>query len=216
MSDATAKGILAPSERERILRATAALCAERGYQEITFDDVIERSGVSEEKFSELFGGMEEAALGAINWLLGETIGAVSAAYSADRSELESALAGVKAILELMAANPSYAYLGYVTVRQMGTETMREVHDTGIQMLSVMLDRLRQYAQTTSQPGRTAVAALGGAEAVIRRELVDGRSERLPALLPDLIYAATAPYLGTEVALTLGRKGREMLRGTAWE
>jgi hypothetical protein len=80
----------------------------------------------------------------------------------------------------------------------------------------MLDRLRQYAQTTSQPGRTAAAAIGGAEAVIRRELVDGRSERLPALLPDLIYAATVLYLGTEVAVTLVGKGREMLRGTAWE
>ncbi len=216
MTRAASEPIVGPSDRERIMRATAELCFERGYEEMQIEEVLIRAGVSEEGFEALFGGKEEAALGAINWLLGETIGVVSAAYSADRSEVESALAGVKAILELMAANPSYAYLGYVTVRQMGTERMREVHNTGIQMLSVMLERMRQYSQTSAQPPDSARAALGGAEAVIRRELVAGRAAALPRLLPDLIYAATIPYLGSEAALRLAAKGAETLRGTAWE
>lgn len=216
MSRAAAAAIVGPSDRERIMRATAELCRERGYEEMRIEQVLLRAGVSEEVFVALFADKEEAALGAMNWLLGETMGVVSAAYSADRSEVESALAGVKAILELMAANPSYAYLGYVTVRQMGTETMGDVRRTGLQMLSVMLERMRQYSQISGQPPSSARAALGGAEAVVRRELVAGRAERLPQLLPDLIYAATVPLLGTEEASGLAAKGAEMLRGTAWE
>ena len=208
--------MLSPSERERILEAVAELVADRGYEATSVAAVLERSGVSEEDFDQIFADKEDAVLGAMNWLLGETMSVVSAAYSPDRSELESALAGVRAILELMAANTSYAYLGFISVRQMGTERMRAVHETGIQMLGMMLERLREYSEIATQPRETARGALGGAEAVVRRELVGGRAEQLPRLLPDLVYGATAPYLGTEGALVLAREARDSLRGTAWE
>jgi hypothetical protein len=64
--------------------------------------------------------------------------------------------------------------------------------------------------------------VGGAEAVIRREIVAGRREELPRLLPDFIYGATVGFLGQEEgflgqeeAMRLSRQGRELLSGTRW-
>jgi hypothetical protein len=46
--------------------------------------------------------------------------------------------------------------------------------------------------------------------VVRRELIAGRPESLPGLLPDFVYAATVPFLGQEEATRLARRGRELL------
>jgi AcrR family transcriptional regulator len=204
------------SERERVLRAMAELCAERGYRETTVEALIERAGVGRESFESMFkDGMDECLLAAVNAIMGETVSVVSGAYSADESEWDSAIAGIRAILELMAANPSYASLGYVVGRQEGPPEVKQVYESGVNVLVVMLDRLRDYGEWDAQPPNAARAALGGAEALVRREIVAGRVEQLPRHLPDFVYVATVPFLGQEEALGLARRAREAMAGSAW-
>ncbi len=200
-----------PAARERIVWAMADLCAERGFEETTIEQIVARAKVSAADFEDLFGGDKEACgEAAENAILTEVVTAVGASYSADRSEWDSALLGVKAILELMAANPSYAYLGYVAARQMAPARVREVYESGHQMLRAMLERGWEYSDGDAQPTLTALGILGGAEAIIRREIVARRAEELPRLLPDFVYGATVPFLGQENALRLARRGRELL------
>ena len=204
----------APAERERIVWAMAELCAELGYEETSIEQIVARAKVSVADFEELFGSDKEACgVAAENAILAEVLAAVGAGYSADRSEWDSVLLGVKAILELMAANPSYAYLGYVAARQMAPARVREVYESGHQMLRAMLERGWEYSEGGAQPAQTPVGVLGGAEAIIRREVVAGRAGELPRLLPDFVYGATVPFLGQEEALRLARRGRELLTET---
>jgi hypothetical protein len=194
----------------------ADLCADQGYEETTVEQLIGRAQVSEADFNGLFsGGKEEVMIATINTVLAETVGAVSGAYSQDRAESESALIGVRSILELMAAKPSYAYLSYISARQMAPEAARAVHEAGIKMLAVMLERLWEYSASPVQPKHAAIGAVGGAEAVVRREIVAGRVEQLPRLLPDFIYGATVPFLGQGEAMRLAREGRALLARTRW-
>jgi len=209
--------IFSPSERGQILQAAADLCTEQGYAEVTIEDVIDRSGVSPEKFAQIFGGeVEECMLAAINAIVAEVMSAVAASYSADRSELDSALLGIRALLELMAANPSFAHLAYIVSRQMASPRVHEIYDAGTGLLAAMLDRLREQSVGFEPPAKTSRSGLGGAEAVVRAELMAGRAEQLPRLLPDLAYGATVGFLGQEEALRLATRGRELLRGTPWE
>lgn len=203
------------SSRERVLLALTELAAERGYAETTVEDVVERSGVGEETFYALFADKEACAVAAENAILSEVVASVSSSYLPDRAELDSALLGVKSILELMARKPSYAYFGYVGARQMSPPSVFSIYETGHKVLVAMLERGWEYAELEVQPGRAALAALGGAEAIVRREVVAGRAERLPRLLPDLVYSATIPFLGQEEALRLARRGRELLRDSPW-
>ncbi|MDX6623427.1 MAG: hypothetical protein QOE75_1359 [Solirubrobacterales bacterium] len=202
--------ILSPSERERIMRAMVELCAERGYAETSVAEVIKRAAVSERTFAELFGSKEACVVSAFDAVIAEVLAIVGASYSADRSEWDSAMVGIKAILEFMAAHPSFAQLSFIGARQMGPPELRTAYDAGNRMLAAMFDRGRDYAVSGGQPVSTARAAIGGAEAVVRREIAAGRTERLPRLLPDFIYGTTVTFLGQEEGLRLARRARELL------
>ncbi len=208
--------VLSPSDRDRVLRAMSGLCAERGYAETTVAEIVARAGVSSEAFHELFADKEECAIAAVNAILGEVMSVVAGSYSADLSEWDSMLVGIRAILELMAANPSFAYISYITARQMATPKIHEAREPGIRLLRAMLERLWAYSREATQPLAVPAGALGGAEAAVRREIVAGRAEELPRLLPDFVYGATVPFLGQSEALRLARRGRQLLRGTRWE
>ncbi|HET7443038.1 MAG TPA: hypothetical protein VFJ57_00110 [Solirubrobacterales bacterium] len=208
--------LLHPGRRERLMVAMAALCAERGYEETSAEDVAARAGLAVEDFDAVFGGnRERCVLAALNAITGETMTAIASSYSPDRSEWDSYMLGIKAILELMAANPSFAHLAYVGSRQMGPPALGEAHHAAIKVVTAMLERLWDYSKAETQPATTARGALGAAEAVVRREVAAGRAAELPRLLPDFVYAATVPFLGQEEALRLVRRARELLAGTAW-
>lgn len=208
-------GLLTPSEREQILRATAELCAERGYAHTTVEDVVERAGSTSAAFHNLFGSVEECTIAALNAITAQVLAEVSASYSADLSEWDSGLLGMKAILELMAAHPSFAYLGYIASRQMSPPQVQEIYTVATQMLTMMIERLWEYSNLEIQPKSAARAALGGCEAVVRREIVAGRCEQLPRVLPDLAFGATVPFLGQEEAQRMARRARELLADSDW-
>lgn len=203
---------LGDKPRDRLLAAAAALCAERGYEEISEEAIAERAEVPIEVFGEIFpGGKEECLAAAENANLAEVVAAVSRTYSADRSEWENVIFGVREILVLMAANPDFAYLGYVFSRQMAPGKVREINESGHRMLEAMLQRGWDYSEARDQPASAALGVLGGAQAIVRRELAAGRAARLPLLLPDCVYIATVPFLGQTEALRLARDAQSLQR-----
>jgi AcrR family transcriptional regulator len=201
---------LGDKPRDRLLTAAAALCAESGFEEIGDEAIARRAEVPIETFRELFPeGKEECVAAAENAILIEVVAAVSRAYSADRSEWENVVFGVREILELMAANPEFAHLGYIFSRQMAPRKVRGINETGHQMLEAMLQRGWDYSESPHQPARAALGILGGAEAVMRRELTAARARWLPSLLPDFVYIATVPFLGQKEALRLAREAERI-------
>jgi len=201
---------LTGSDRDRVLLAVAELCAEQGYGELRMEAIAARAGVTAGRLDELFGDKEEATRAAIEAILMAVITLSGRLYSPDRSEPESYLLGIEGILELMAANPAFAYVSYVTARQMAPPRLREGLETGAQLLAAMLERMWEYSSEAGRPSSAARAALGGAEAVVRREIARGRTVDLPRLAPDFIYAAAVPFLGQEEALRLARASRDRL------
>lgn len=202
---------LSDQPRDLLIIAAAELCTERGYREITVQGIAERAGVEVKEMQRQFpGGAEDCLMAAENAILLELVTAVSRSYSADRSEWESVIHGVKAILELMAANPEFAYLGYVFSRQMAPGQVKEINETGHRMLEAMLERGWEYSDSVHQPACAALGVLGGAQAIVRREIVRGRAAELPRILPDCVYIATVPFLGQREALRLTGQARALV------
>lgn len=206
---------LSDEPRDRLLAAAAELCSERGYWEIGEKAIAKRAAIPLQRFWELFpDGKEECLAAAENAALAAVVSAVSRSYSADRSEWENVIFGVREILELMAVNPGFAYLGYVFSRQMAPGRVREINESGHRMLEAMLERGWDYSRAAEQPACAALGVLGGAQALVRRELVAGRASRLPSLLPDCVYVATVPFLGQEEAVRLTRQASELVTSEA--
>ncbi|HWC08530.1 MAG TPA: hypothetical protein VG458_05715 [Solirubrobacterales bacterium] len=192
----------------------ARLCAERGYEATTLADVAAGADVAVAEVEALFGeDREECLLAAVHVVMGETIAAMSGAYSEDLAEADSILAGALAILELMAARPSYAKLAYIVSRHMAPPRVREAHEAATQALLVMMERLRQYSTVDTQPLGATRAALGSAETVVRVAIARGGVEELPLLLAPLTYGAMVPFLGQAEALRLARRANLLVQGT---
>jgi AcrR family transcriptional regulator len=195
------------SQRTRILRAMAETLAERGYAATTVSQVVARAGVSSATFYELFHDKEDCLLAAAREIIAQVTTVVTEAYGrgdGDRDALGDAIAS---LLALLAEQPAYAHLLLIECRGT-TPRALDLYLSGARALLSMLGR--GWANTTSgvSPELAARAVLGAAEALIRSEIAHGRAERLPELLPRLMYCALVPFRGIDEALARSRAAGE--------
>ena len=178
--------LLMPSERQRLLDAMVRVCAKRGYDRASIDEVIAEAGSSQEAFDAYFGSKEGCVVEAAEAVLADSMAAISGGYSLDAPLQESAVQALRAMLELFAARPALAHLAFIGSRQMMPPSIKNHYEIALGVLSAMLGRLRPSdGEATEFPSRASRAAIGGAEALVRREIAAGRAENLPRLLPDL-------------------------------
>ena len=202
--------LLAPSERERLIAAIAASSAARGYAGASVEDVLFRCGLSRGEFDGHFAGKADCALAAVDQILAETTQAVAGAATPELADRQFLLAATRALLELLAARPSYARLACIEARSAMPAAAYERYAAAIRVIVAMLDRVRAYA-ARSAPASATRGAIGGAELLIRRELIAGRAERLPELLPDIIYGTVVPFLDQREALRYAELARDLQR-----
>lgn len=193
----TGTAVLSASDRDRILQAMADCCARCGYAETTVEAVVERAGVEPESFEVHFSSKEDCALAALNKMVSDTLAQVSMTGPKGTEPTEQRRFQIRAILELLAAKPSFAYLGFIGARQGGSRQMHASYESAAGVLALMMER--EGGPNEHYPIATR-AALGGAEALVRRELAAGRGAGLPQLLPNFVYAALVPFVGQGEAL----------------
>lgn len=207
--------LLMPSERQRLLDSMVRVCARRGYLNTMIAEVAADAGSSRESFERHFASRESCLAEAAEAALADTMAAFSGGYSLDTTLRESTVQTLRSMLELFAARPALAHLAFIGSRQMMPASILSRYELGFGVLTAMLGRLRNGGRGADLPAGSTRAAIGGIEAVLRREIADGRAESLPRLLPDLVYMATVPSLGQKEAQKLQSRAREVLRGSAW-
>lgn len=200
----------AETMRERALLATAEVWKERGYEGLSVAAICERAGLETKVFSTMFPDVEAASRSAVETPIAAMVGLVGEQFALDRSEPESCMMGIVAILKLMAANPAYAYVVYVG-RRLGRVPGRVsgVATTAGWFLAAMLERLRESSALGEQPVGSGLGALGAAEAVVRREVLAGRTDHLLAICPSVVYGATVPFVGQREALRLAHLSEQV-------
>lgn len=216
MNAAVETDVLSESNRERLLRAGMEVCAERGHAEASITEIARRAGLREEDFTNLFADVEGCLAAAMSEVMARALAEVSGSYKPDRSEWENGLVGLRSVLELMAAHPSWAHLAYIGSRQMAPPAVQSAYETGIGVFGSMIARLWEYSRIEVQPQSAPRAAIGSGEAVLRAKIAAGEAERLPEVLPDFVYGLTVPFFGHAGALRFAEEGRGLLQGTRWE
>lgn len=206
----TAPDLVLPAvtERERVLLATAEIWQELGYGGLSTEAIAARAKIETDAFAAMFADAEEAARATLQVPIAAMVGIVSQQFSPDRSEPESCMMGIVAMLDLMAANPAYAHVVYVGRREDPVPaSVNGVATTTGGFMVAMLERLRDSGNVHVQPVTAGVGALGAAEAVVCRWVVAGRTDRLRESTPSVVYGAIVPFVGQKEALRLAELSR---------
>ena len=177
------------------------VAAAKGYEATTVSDVIEMAGVSRATFYEMFEDKESCFLEAYDAVIDVLIAHVTSGFeaAADEPWPERIAAGLRALVELLAAEADIARMAMVEVTAAGDDA-RGRYRAALARFTPFLEEGRTYSgQGDELPPDTARFAVGGATSMIFDEIRAGRGPDLERILPDLVFAVLMPYLGSEAA-----------------
>jgi AcrR family transcriptional regulator len=201
------RSFLVHSQRERILDAVAQLSAEKGYANVTLEDIAERAAVSLQAFYEHFADKEDAFLVAYEVGHGKGRAIVERVHDAAPDWPQAVRAGIMALLEFLASEPAFTHLALVDAL-IATPRTAERSNKGIVRYAELLAPGFDEAPDASKPPPVTIEAIaGGIFELCLTYTVQGHVAELTELAPWVTYFALAPFVGTEVA---GRVASEPL------
>ena len=181
---------------ERLLRALAAVVAEKGYPETTITDVIERAGTSYRAFYECFESKEDAIVAALD--VG-SLQMLAAALPAFRraSDWADAVRGTQEAMFLYGVQePEYARLGAVEMYAAGTKALEQREKVTEQMEALLASG---YEIAPDIPPITSEAIGGALYALFYDHVKQKGPERLAELVPWAVYVTLTPFIGGDEA-----------------
>jgi AcrR family transcriptional regulator len=187
------------SQRERILDAVANLTAAEGFAALNVEGIAEQAAVSLKAFYEHFADKEDAFLVAYEIGHGKGLAFAEQAYMAESDWRLGVRAGIAALFEFLASEPSFAHIALIDAL-IATAQTAERSNVGVQALARML-----VPRTDEAPGRAPVvgvtieAIAGGIFELCLHYALQGRIRELPELTASATYIALAPFLGPEEA-----------------
>jgi AcrR family transcriptional regulator len=202
--------LVAHSQRERILNAMAKACASKGYGATTIADICETAGVSRATFYELFKDKEDCLQASMELSLADAMSGIVAIYSPDKPWATMVRDATASFLELLASRPEFARMALIEAPAAGGRSL-DMYASGKRVLQALLDRGRgDPIEEQGIPSSAGRGALAAAESLIVGQILAGHTERLPELLPDIVYVVTIPYLGQDEALRQSREAEKSL------
>ncbi|MCO5972747.1 TetR/AcrR family transcriptional regulator [Actinoallomurus soli] len=114
----------ADARRARLMDALVTVVAERGYPRTTVEEVAARAGLPTGAFHACFGGIEECFLAAYERGTRLLLARTEAAYRAESSWPAAVRAGLRAALELAAAEPAFARMCVIDASMVGARAHR--------------------------------------------------------------------------------------------
>jgi AcrR family transcriptional regulator len=187
---------VARSQRERILQAMREAVQEQGFADASIADVIKRAGVSRKTFYAQFADKEGCFLEIYGELMGRLQAVTRDAFDAQDEWVPALRAGLTALLNALAYEPAVARLCFVDVLAAASRAA-ERRNEAMRELERILDLGRNDGGAS--PRALGLSMVGGLGEVIYQEIVGGRAEELPSMLPELMYALVLPFEGREAA-----------------
>jgi AcrR family transcriptional regulator len=193
-------------QRQRILDAIAASCAEKTFAATTISDIVGRAGVSRATFYKSFDNKRccfDAAADHFVQKLWTAGGAVRSDTATGPENVRNALA---AALQLMATAPTYTRLLIIETVTVNPRLVDRFRTLIIRALRTARDGSND-SQPSDPPDAAIRTAFGQAQVLVANQILVGHGDALPVLLPDLVYIALLPFAGEEEALTQAQLAR---------
>lgn len=184
------------SPPERVLRALAAVVAEKGYPDTTVAEIVDRASTSQRTFYEHFKNKEDAIVAALDSGSAHMLAAALPAFRRAPDWPHAVHDTQEAMFAFGAEEPEYARLGGVEMYAAGKRALdqREVVTEGMEGL------LAPGYELKPETPPIAAEAIGGALYSLLYDHVNKKGpETLPDLVPTLVYVTLAPFLDRDEA-----------------
>lgn len=193
------KEFIAQHQRARIIGALAEEIAIRGYHAVTVADIVGRAGIARNTFYDNFSSKEDCFLAAQQYACDTALGRVVAAASEVESWPARVRKGLAAFLHYVASEPALARTCMVEALSAGPAAV-ERYEASVQAFVPLFRVGRTVSRHGDQlPDTLEETTIGGIFWVINQRIIDGETERIEELLPELAEFALTPYLGAEAA-----------------
>jgi AcrR family transcriptional regulator len=192
------------NQRQRIIDAMIESCAEKTYAATTITDIVAGARISRTTFYKQFGDKRECFDAAVAHCLELLQQAAGGAHTPADPPGDAVRKAATAVLEAMGARPGLAQLltgDAIAVDPMAIERYRAVTIPA-------LEALWEQAGTAPEPHLDPRLAFGQAQVLILNQISLGRADRLPELLPEIVYLAVGPFGGHEEAMRQARLARK--------
>jgi AcrR family transcriptional regulator len=188
---------------ERILRALAAVVSEKGYHETNVEDIVKRARTSTRTFYDSFETKEDAMVAALDSGSQRMLAEAMPAFRRPNDWQHRIQATQEAMFSFGVQEPEYAHLGAVEIFEAGTRALeqREVVTEG-------MEALLKHGVDVVNPSVPPITpeAIGGALYTLFYDHVRQKgAERLPEIVPPVVYVTLVPFLGAEEAFSLATK-----------
>jgi len=179
-----------------MLNSMAAMASAKGFARVTVGDVTRHAGVSRRTFYDQFVDKEDCFLAAFDAISDRmqqaTEQVLREAGGPWSARVRTALA---ALLTLLRDEPAYGRVALVEVLSAGPISLQR-RDALVDRFAVLFAPQQSPAPSAiGNDRRLARAVVGGVYETLYQRIVGGELERLPDLLPDLVYCVLVPYLG---------------------
>jgi AcrR family transcriptional regulator len=174
------------SRRDAILTAMVRVVGRKGYDATSVADVIEEAGTSRTTFYKHFDDKHDCFLAAYERMVEQVFDTIVAECDGERPWISRVRKGLETLIQIFSLEPELARTAVVEVAAAGADA-RKLHWDAVNRFKGYLEAGREVEPDKELPG------------LIFDELVAGRTEQLPELMPDLLFAMLVPYLGPAAA-----------------
>ncbi|HVD37877.1 MAG TPA: TetR/AcrR family transcriptional regulator [Solirubrobacterales bacterium] len=191
--------LVSQSQRQRILDAMIESCAEKTYAATTISDIVSRAHISRTTFYKHFEDKRACFDAAIDFCIAELQGVAAASHSPDDTPGEAARMAATAVVEALAARPGLAQMlagDAMAVDPIVIERYRRATVPALEALWGGSGRTQAHTDPR--------LAFGQAQVLILNQIATGNPDRLPELLPEIVYLTVSPYGGHDEALRQSR------------
>jgi AcrR family transcriptional regulator len=202
--------LAADSQRRRIIDAMIASCGEKTFLATTIGDIVARAAISRTTFYKCFRDKRACFDSALDICLGELGGLARTSAAGAGSPAEAVRRSSGAVLGHLAERPAVAQLLTTEAVSVDPEATGRYRHLVVPALSRLWGE-KPRASLHSSPG----LAFGRAQLLILNEVAAGHPERIPALQPEIVYLAVAPFAGHEEALVEARIAATNARIEPW-
>ena len=197
--------VVATYQRERLIEATIAVVAKRGYQGTSVDHIVKGARVGYVAFYDLFEGKEACFLAAFDRIVEDACRTAAAAIDPQAPWAEQLCAVLATMVAGIAADPARARVGLVEAQAAGPRAFAR-YEAAIDRPIPLLRKGRELTDSAAALSDSLEeATVGGIAWILQRRLVTARGGEVEGLLAEVTEIALAPYLGEAEARRLAAR-----------